>query len=133
MAGRPESRRWRSATGPQLWRLNRLGRLKIVDDAVCISSAEASSVLDVEVGKLKAERFPDTRTARRLAELKDDSEPVASGQATLPPWALRRYSPVCIFFTSVSTLTGSIGVKRGSGWGAHSTTICPAHTALRSA
>jgi hypothetical protein len=51
--------------------LNKVGRLAIVDEAVVISSAEASSVLDVEVGKLKVERFPDTRTARRLAELKD--------------------------------------------------------------
>jgi hypothetical protein len=36
-----------------------------------ISSAEASSVLDVEVGKLKVERFPDTQNRESLAELKD--------------------------------------------------------------
>jgi hypothetical protein len=64
MAGRPESRRWRSATGPQLWRLNRLGRLKVVDEAVCISSAEASAELDVELEKLGEPHFPDTRASR---------------------------------------------------------------------
>jgi hypothetical protein len=71
MAGKPVSRRWVPASGRQLWRLNKVGRLAIVEEAVVISSAEASSVLDVEVGKLNVERFPDTRTARRLAELKD--------------------------------------------------------------
>jgi hypothetical protein len=60
----PQSRRWQSATGPQLWRLNRLGRLKIVDEAVCISSAEASAELDVELGKLGEPHFPNTRAAR---------------------------------------------------------------------
>jgi hypothetical protein len=67
MAGRPQSRRWRSATGPQLWRLNRLGRLKIVEEAVCISSAEASAELDVEIAKLGEPYFPDTKVATRLA------------------------------------------------------------------
>jgi hypothetical protein len=67
MAGRPQSHRWRSATGPQLWRLNMLGRLKVVDEAVCISSAEASAELDLEIAKLGEPYFPDTKVTTRLA------------------------------------------------------------------
>ena len=80
MAGRPEFRRWRSATGPQLWRLNRLGRLKIVDDAVCISSAEASAELDLEIAELGESHFPDTKVAARLAAERASADETAGRQ-----------------------------------------------------
>jgi hypothetical protein len=53
MAGRSQSREWQFAINRQLWRLNRLGRLKIVD-----------AVIKAELEKLGADRFPDTRRAR---------------------------------------------------------------------
>jgi hypothetical protein len=61
--------------------LNKVGRLAIVGEAVVISSAEASSVLDVEVGKLKVERFPGTRTALRLAELRNSANGASNGRS----------------------------------------------------
>jgi hypothetical protein len=64
MAGRSQSREWQFATNRQLWRLNRLGRLKIVDEAVCISSAEADAVIKAELEKLGEPHFHDTRAAR---------------------------------------------------------------------
>jgi hypothetical protein len=64
MAGRSQSREWQFATNRQLWRLNRLGRLKIVEEAVCISSAEADAVIRAELEKLGLDRFPDARAAR---------------------------------------------------------------------
>jgi hypothetical protein len=64
MAGRLQSRQWQFATNRQLWRLNRLGRLKLVDEAVCISSAEASAVIRAELEKQGTDRFLDTRAAR---------------------------------------------------------------------
>jgi hypothetical protein len=64
MAGKSQSREWQFATNRQLWRLNTLGRLKIVDETVCISSAEADAVIRAELEKLGADRFPDTRRAR---------------------------------------------------------------------
>jgi hypothetical protein len=63
MAGKSQSREWQFASNRQLWRLNRLGRLKIVDEANCISSAEADVVIRAELEKLGADRFPDTRRA----------------------------------------------------------------------
>jgi hypothetical protein len=46
MPGRPNyAYQWRLATGSQLWRLNQLGRLQVVDDAVCLSAAEAKARL----------------------------------------------------------------------------------------
>jgi hypothetical protein len=45
-------------------KLNRLGRLKIVDEAVCISSAEADAVMKAELDKLGTDRFSGTRRAR---------------------------------------------------------------------
>jgi hypothetical protein len=42
MPGRPnDPRQPRLASGPQLWRLNTLGRLRLVDDAPSISSSDA--------------------------------------------------------------------------------------------
>jgi hypothetical protein len=65
MPGRPNhAYQWRLASGSQLWRLNQLGRLQVVDDAVSISSAEANAVIKAELEKLGADRFPDTRRAR---------------------------------------------------------------------
>jgi hypothetical protein len=63
MPGKPQSRQWQLATNRQLWRLNQLGRLRIVDEAVCISSAEADAVIRAELEKLGMDRFPDTRGA----------------------------------------------------------------------
>jgi hypothetical protein len=65
MAGRSQSREWQFATNRQLWRLNRLGRLKIVEEAVCISSAEADAVIRAELEKLGADHFPDTKRTGR--------------------------------------------------------------------
>jgi hypothetical protein len=64
MAGRSQSREWQFATNRQLWRLNRLGRLKIVEEAVCISSAEADAVIRAELEKSAEPHFHDTRAAR---------------------------------------------------------------------
>jgi hypothetical protein len=41
--------------------LNKIGRLKIVEDAVCISSANAHAVIDAELERLGEPEFPDTR------------------------------------------------------------------------
>jgi hypothetical protein len=65
MPGRPKDpRRWHPASNRQLWRLNRLGRLKIVEEAVCISSAEADAVIRAELEKLGEPHFAGTRAAR---------------------------------------------------------------------
>jgi hypothetical protein len=65
MPGRPNyAYQWRLASGSQLWRLNQLGRLQVVDEAVCISSAEAKALLKAELEKLGTDRFPDTKGAR---------------------------------------------------------------------
>jgi hypothetical protein len=37
--------RWRLASGRQLWALNRLGRLRVVDDGAPISSHEAKVLI----------------------------------------------------------------------------------------
>jgi hypothetical protein len=66
MPGRPNyAYQWRLASGSQLWRLNQLGRLQIVDDAVCLSAAEAKAVIEAELAKLGTDRFPATRARPR--------------------------------------------------------------------
>jgi hypothetical protein len=42
----------------QLWRLNALGRLRLVDDAPPISSSEAKATIGAELEKLGLARFP---------------------------------------------------------------------------
>jgi hypothetical protein len=48
------------------------------DEAVPINSAEASAQLDIELAKQGLERFADTKTARRHAELAADAQSVNS-------------------------------------------------------
>jgi hypothetical protein len=43
--------RWRPATNYQLWRLNKLGRLQVVDVAQTISAAEADRLIKDELAK----------------------------------------------------------------------------------
>jgi hypothetical protein len=65
MPGRPNyAYQWRPASGAQLWRLNRLGRLRVVDDGVVLSAAEARALIEAELARLGTDRFPDTRGAR---------------------------------------------------------------------
>jgi hypothetical protein len=58
----PESpsdpRQPRLASAPQLWRLNQLGRLSIVDDASPIDSSDAKAVIGAELERLGLPRFP---------------------------------------------------------------------------
>ena len=68
MPGKPQSRQWQLATNRQLWRLNQLGRLKIVEEAVCISSAEAKAVIEAELEKRGEPQFPGTRLADHWAQ-----------------------------------------------------------------
>jgi hypothetical protein len=50
MPGRPKDRRhFRLASGRQLWRLNQLGRLRLVADAPSISSSEAKTAIGAEL------------------------------------------------------------------------------------
>jgi hypothetical protein len=71
MPGRPKDpRRWHPANNRQLWRLNRLGRLKIVNETVCISAAEADAAIRAELEKLGEPCFPDTKVAARFCEAK---------------------------------------------------------------
>jgi hypothetical protein len=80
MPGRPKDPgRWHPATNRQLWRLNRLGRLKIVDNAVCISSAEADALIRAELEKLGELHFADTKVAARLA-----AERMSEGDTAAP-------------------------------------------------
>jgi hypothetical protein len=59
MPGRPKDRRhFRLASGRQLWRLNTLGRLRLVDDIVPITSSDAKATLGAELNKLGLSRFP---------------------------------------------------------------------------
>ncbi|MGH3141647.1 MAG: hypothetical protein ACRDO9_00725, partial [Gaiellales bacterium] len=54
MPGRPKARgRFRLASGPQRWRLNTLGRLALTDDAVPISSTEASVIIAAAAASLE--------------------------------------------------------------------------------
>jgi hypothetical protein len=48
--GRPSyAYQWRLASGSQLWRLNQLGRLRVVDDAVCLSASEPKRLIEAEL------------------------------------------------------------------------------------
>jgi hypothetical protein len=74
MPGRPKTaQKWRLATGIQLWRLNKLGRLKIVDEATRISYAEVDAVLIAELEKLGLPCFPDTKLGKLLAQAKEEN------------------------------------------------------------
>ena len=54
MPGRPKDpRSFRLASGRQLWRLNQLGRLRRVDEAQPINSAEAKALIVAEFEKLE--------------------------------------------------------------------------------
>jgi hypothetical protein len=68
MAGKPQSRQGQLATNRQLWRLNKLGRLQIVDEAVCIGSVEAKAVIEAELEKAGQPDFPDTKLAVRWGQ-----------------------------------------------------------------
>jgi hypothetical protein len=57
MPGRPNfAYQSRLASGSQLWRLNQLGRLRLVDDAPSISSSEAKVAIAGELEKLGLSR-----------------------------------------------------------------------------
>jgi hypothetical protein len=59
MPGRPNDPRYpRLASGPQLWCLNTLGRLRLVDDALPIRSSEAKAMIGAELERLGLSRFP---------------------------------------------------------------------------
>jgi len=59
MAGNPsDPRHHRLASGPQLRRLNTLGRLRLVDDASPIRSPEAKATIGAELERLGLSRFP---------------------------------------------------------------------------
>jgi hypothetical protein len=71
MTGRPhDSLHARLASGPQLWRLNTLGRLRLVDDALPISSSAAKATIGAELNKLGLSRF---RGQARHSSLNPDS------------------------------------------------------------
>jgi len=58
MPGRPKDHdRFRLASGRQLWRLNELDRLRLVDVAVPISSAEAKLLIAAEFEKAAPGRW----------------------------------------------------------------------------
>jgi hypothetical protein len=48
----------RLACAPQLWRLNTLGRLRLVDDAPPIRFFNAKTTIGAELDKLGLARFP---------------------------------------------------------------------------
>jgi hypothetical protein len=48
----------RLASGPQLWRLNQLGRLRLVDDGPPIPSSDAKATIGAELERLGLSRFP---------------------------------------------------------------------------
>jgi hypothetical protein len=48
----------RLASGPQLWRLNQLGRLRLVDRALPIRSSDAKATIGAELERLGLSRFP---------------------------------------------------------------------------
>jgi hypothetical protein len=81
MTGRPRHpRNWHLASGRQLWRLNKLGRLQLVDDAVRISCAEARAEIEAELEKLGEPQFPGTKVAARLAARGDSADERAARQ-----------------------------------------------------
>jgi hypothetical protein len=53
-----DPRQPRLASGPQLWRLNTLGRLRLVDDGQPISSSDAKATIGAELERLGLSRFP---------------------------------------------------------------------------
>jgi hypothetical protein len=60
-----DPRQPRLARAPQLWRLNQLGRLRLVEHALPIRSFEAETAIGAELDKLGLSRwFP--RTGERL-------------------------------------------------------------------
>jgi hypothetical protein len=76
MPGRPNypHRYWRLASGSQLWRLNQLGRLQVVDEVPPLSSAEAKKLIRAELEKFGEPFFPGTGLARHVAEIKETAE-----------------------------------------------------------
>ena len=57
MPGRPKDQdRFRLASGRQLWRLNQLGRLRLVDDGPPISSNEAKVLIAAEFDRWAGQR-----------------------------------------------------------------------------
>jgi hypothetical protein len=85
MPGRPNypHKYRRLASGSQLWRLNQLGRLQVVDEASPLGSAEAKALIKAELAKLDETYLPDTKLARLLAETSAgaQSEESAPGEA----------------------------------------------------
>jgi hypothetical protein len=59
---------WRLATGGQLWRLNQLGRLQVVEETGSISTAEAKLLIEAELEKIGEPYFPGTKHAARSSE-----------------------------------------------------------------
>jgi hypothetical protein len=69
MPGRPNfAYQWRLASGSQLWRLNQLGRLQVVDDATCLSAAGAKALIAAELERLGTDCFLDTKRASRWTQ-----------------------------------------------------------------
>jgi hypothetical protein len=65
MPGRPKDHnRFRLASGRQLWRLNELGRLHVVDDGAPISSNEAKVLIAVEFNGTPGNRGPVSELSR---------------------------------------------------------------------
>jgi hypothetical protein len=63
MPGTPNAPRHpRLASGPQLWRLNTLGRLGLVDGASPISSSHALTAIGAELERPGLSRFPRQTT-----------------------------------------------------------------------
>jgi len=66
MPGRPKDHnRLRPASGRQLWRLNEMGRLRLVDDALPISSNEAKVLIAAEFERSEAPTGASTGANRR--------------------------------------------------------------------
>jgi hypothetical protein len=65
-----------------LWRLNKLGRLQVVEVAETISAAEAARLIKEELAKTGEPYFADTKLAARLREAK--SAKSAEGENLLP-------------------------------------------------
>jgi hypothetical protein len=59
---------WRLATGGQLWRLNQLGRLQVVDDGQSISAAEAKMLIEAELKTMGEPYFPGTKGAALFSD-----------------------------------------------------------------
>jgi hypothetical protein len=85
---------------PQLWRLNTLGRLRLVDDAPPIHSSEAKAAIGAELDKLGLARFPaggrdDCRAAliRPRETPTRPSRPRAGGGAELGRYRLESRGP----------------------------------------